>query len=117
MGRQVHRPLEDREFDFVLGMIEGPVLVHFTGSWPKAMETGRVMDALLAELAEEYGTRLTAVRADITRCPAATRRYEVTGAPTVLLLRGADEVVARHEGPLTREGFRAFLDAHVEPAS
>ncbi|MEU8773666.1 thioredoxin family protein [Streptomyces sp. NPDC048606] len=113
MTRQVHRPLEDAEFDFVLTMSPGPVLAHFTGSWPKAIETGRAMDALLAELAEEYGARLTAVRVDITRCPAATRRYGVTGAPTVLLLRGGDGPAARHEGPLGAEEFRAFVDAHL----
>ncbi|MGW0394665.1 thioredoxin family protein [Streptomyces sp. NPDC003042] len=110
MARRVHRPLEDQEFDFIVGMTQGPVLAYFIGTWPKAVEACRTMDSLVAELAEEYGDRLTAVRTDITRCPGPTRRYEVTGAPTVVLLKSG-EAVASRSGPLTREEFREFLDA------
>ncbi|MCX5195174.1 thioredoxin family protein [Streptomyces sp. NBC_00249] len=121
MAPRVHRPLENQEFDFVVGMARGPVLAYFVGSWPKAVGAAKVMDGLVADLAEEYGARLTAVRADITRCPAPVRRYEVTGSPTVVLLHGggepgearAGEELARHEGPLTHEEFRAFLEPHL----
>ncbi|MEV7723265.1 thioredoxin domain-containing protein [Streptomyces sp. NPDC087917] len=112
MTRRVHRPLEDREFDFIVEMTEGPVLAYFIGTWPKAVESCRVMDAAVEELAREYEGRLTAVRTDITRCPATTRRYGVTGAPAVVLLR-AGEAVATHEGPLPPAEFRAFLDALI----
>lgn len=112
MTRPVHRPLEDQEFDFIVGMAPGPVLAYFTGTWPKAVEACRTMDALVADLLTEYGTRLTAVRTDITRCPGTTRRYAVTGAPTVVLIRSG-EAVATHAGPLTGEEFRTFLDAHL----
>lgn len=110
MTRGVHRPLEDREFDFITGMAQGtPVLAYFTGTWPKAVEASRAMDAVVAEVAREYGTRLTAVRTDITRCPATTRRYGVAGAPTVVLLRSG-EAVATHAGPLTASGLRDLLE-------
>jgi thioredoxin 1 len=112
MARRVHQPLEDQEFDFVLGMVTGPVLVHFCGSWPKAVEACRAVDRLLAEAAEEHGSALTAVRADLTRCPGATRRYGVTGAPTLVLLRDREEV-ARLSGKPTGEEFRAFLTEHL----
>ncbi|MGW1638085.1 thioredoxin family protein [Streptomyces lavendulae] len=112
MTRRVHRPLENAEFDFIVGMAEGPVLVCFTGTWPKAVEACRAMEDLLAELAREYGSRLTAVRADITRCPGPVLRYGVTGAPTVVLLRSG-EAVATHAGPLTEDEFRTFLDTHL----
>lgn len=45
------------------------------------------MDLLVGGIAEEYAGRLTAVRADITRCPAATGRYGVAGAPSYVLLK------------------------------
>ncbi|GAA0319922.1 hypothetical protein GCM10010302_68930 [Streptomyces polychromogenes] len=110
MTRGVHRPLEDREFDFITGMArETPVLAYFTGSWPKAVGPSREMDAVVAELAREYGARLTAVRTDITRCPAATRRYGVTGAPAVVLLRSG-EAVAAHDGPMTAPELRGLLE-------
>ncbi|MFD3552248.1 thioredoxin family protein [Streptomyces goshikiensis] len=112
MARRIHQPLEDQEFDFILSMAPGPVLAYFTGTWPKAVEACRAMDAVVGELAEEYGARLTAVRTDITRCPGATRRYGVTGAPTAVLV-SAGEAVASQAGPMTGEEFRAFLNAHL----
>ncbi|MFG2998592.1 thioredoxin family protein [Streptomyces sp. NPDC048340] len=113
MARRVHQPLENEEFDFILTMAGGgPVLAYFCGSWPKAVEACRAMDTIVGELAEEYGTRLTAVRTDITRCPGPTRRYGVAGAPTVVLVKDG-EAVASQAGPMTREEFRAFLDAHL----
>ncbi|CAM5672382.1 hypothetical protein STANM337S_07137 [Streptomyces tanashiensis] len=45
------------------------------------------MDLLVGGIAEEYAGRLTAVRADITRCPAATGRNGVAGAPSYVLLK------------------------------
>ncbi|MGW6709238.1 thioredoxin family protein [Streptomyces sp. NPDC054956] len=112
MARRVHQPLEDQEFDFILGMTDGPVLAYFCGTWPKALEACRSMDAVVAELAQEYGTRLTAVRVDITRCPAQTKRYEVTGAPTAVLIADR-EAVATQAGPMTGAQLREFLDAHL----
>ncbi|MCX5409144.1 thioredoxin domain-containing protein [Streptomyces sp. NBC_00335] len=112
MARRVHQPLEDQEFDFILGMTDGPVLAYFCGSWPKALEPCRAMDTVVAALAQEYGTRLTAVRVDITRCPAQTKRYGVTGAPTAVLIT-AGEPVATQAGPMTAEEFRVFLDARL----
>ncbi|OLZ72399.1 thiol reductase thioredoxin [Streptomyces amritsarensis] len=112
MAHGVHRPQEDAEFDFVLSMARGPVLAYFCGTWPKALESCRVMDTVVGELAREYGTRLTAVRADMTRCPGPTKRYGVTGAPTVVLIEEG-EAVASQAGPMDVEEFRAFLDAHL----
>ncbi|MCY0928175.1 thioredoxin family protein [Streptomyces sp. H27-H1] len=112
MARLVHQPLEDEEFDFILGMTDGPVLAYFCGSWPKALEPCRAMDAVVAALAQEYGTRLTAVRVDITRCPGQTKRYEVTGAPTAVLIADGG-VLASLAGPVTADEFRVLLDAHV----
>ncbi|MBT2449577.1 thioredoxin [Streptomyces sp. ISL-43] len=112
MARRVHQPLEDQEFDFILGMTDGPVLAYFCGSWPKAAEACRSMDTVVAGLAQEYGARLTAVRVDITRCPGQTKRYEVTGAPTAVLIAGG-EAVATQAGPMTVAELRTFLDTHL----
>ncbi|MFI6001532.1 thioredoxin family protein [Streptomyces sp. NPDC051366] len=112
MTRRVHQPLENQEFDFILGMAEGPVLAYFIGTWPKALEACRAMDALVAEAAEEYGTRLTAVRTDMTRCPEPTRRFGVTGAPTVVIVKDG-EAVASRAGAMSRAELREFLDTHL----
>ncbi|MEV4505625.1 thioredoxin family protein [Streptomyces klenkii] len=112
MAKLVHQPLEDEEFDFILRMSGAPVLAYFSGTWPKAIEACRAMDLIMGRIAEEYEGRLTAVKADITRCPAATKRYGVTGAPSFVLLREG-EVAARGAGPMPLTEFQEFLDPYV----
>ncbi|RPK39937.1 thioredoxin domain-containing protein [Streptomyces sp. ADI93-02] len=112
MTQLVHRPREDAEFDFVLGRSKVPVLAYFTGAWPKAIEPCRAMDFVAGDIAAAYTGRLMVVRTDITRCPAATERYGITGAPSCLLLKeGA--AVAHGTGPMTADEVRKFLDDHL----
>jgi thioredoxin 1 len=70
------------------------------------------MDLVVGAVADEYAGRLTAVRTDITRCPAATERYGVTGAPSYVLLKEG-EAVAQGTGPMTIAEVRKFLDGHL----
>ncbi|MEW2557081.1 thioredoxin family protein [Streptomyces zhihengii] len=112
MAKRVHRPREDAEFDFILRMSDVPVLACFTGTWPKAVEPCRAMDLVVGGIADDCAGRLTVVRADITRCPAATERYGITGAPSCVLLKEG-EVVAHGTGPMTTAEVRALLDGHL----
>ncbi|WP_426501555.1 thioredoxin family protein [Streptomyces sp. D54] len=112
MAKRVHRPREDAEFDFILGMSSVPVLAYFTGTWPKAIEPCRVMDLVVGDIADDYTGRLTIVRTDITRCPAATERYGITGAPSCLLLKEGEAVVYG-TGPMAVAEVRKFLDSHL----
>ncbi|MEU4874460.1 thioredoxin family protein [Streptomyces sp. NPDC021608] len=112
MAKRVHQPREDAEFDFVLRMSAAPVLAYFIGAWPKAIEPCRVMDRVVAAVADEYTGRLTAVRTDITRCPAATERYGITGAPSYVLLTEGEEV-ARGAGPVDVADLRDLLAGHL----
>ncbi|MCT9088793.1 thioredoxin domain-containing protein [Streptomyces sp. ASQP_92] len=112
MARRVHQPLENQEFDFILTMADGPVLAYFVGTWPKAVEACKAMDPVVSEAAERYAGRLTAVRVDMTRCPEPVRRYGVTGAPSVVLIK-AGEAAAREAGPLDGPALRAFLDGNL----
>ncbi|MFD5636193.1 thioredoxin family protein [Streptomyces sp. NPDC127077] len=109
MTKRVHQPREDAEFDFILRMSEVPVLAYFTGTWPKAIEPCRAMDLVVGGIADEYAGRLTAVRADITRCPDATKRYGITGAPSYVLLKEG-ETVAHGTEPSTIAEVRKILD-------
>lgn len=112
MVQRVHRPREDAEFDFILGMSGAPVLAYFTGTWPKAIEPCRAMDPVVGGIADTYEGRLTVVRTDITRCPAATERYGITGAPSYVLLKEG-ETVAQGAGPMDIAEFRKFLDGRL----
>ncbi|MFI0990692.1 thioredoxin family protein [Streptomyces exfoliatus] len=112
MAKPVHQPREDAEFDFILRMSGVPVLAYFIGTWPKAIEPCRAMDLVVGDVADAYAGRLTVVRADITRCPAATERYGITGAPSYVLLRDG-EAVAHGTGPMTGPEVRELLDGHL----
>ncbi|MFF1605221.1 thioredoxin family protein [Streptomyces mirabilis] len=112
MAKRVHLPREDAEFDFILGMSGVPVLAYFTGTWPKAIEPCRAMDLVVGDIADEYTGRLTTVRTDMTRCPSATKRYGITGAPSYVLLKEG-EVVAHGTGPMTIAEVREILDGHL----
>ncbi|MGW7073552.1 thioredoxin family protein [Streptomyces sp. NPDC054855] len=112
MAQRIHRPREDAEFNFILEMSAVPVLAYFTGTWPKALEPCREMDLVVGDIADDYTGRLTAVRTDITRCPAATERYEITGAPSCVLLKDG-EAVAHGTGPMTIAEVRTLLDGHL----
>ncbi|MDJ0345152.1 thioredoxin domain-containing protein [Streptomyces sp. H10-C2] len=109
MGSRVHQPMENEEFDFILAKADGPVLAYFWGIWSEACKE---MDPIVREIADEYGTRLITVKTDITRCPAATKRYGVTGAPAFVLIRHG-EVTATGDGPMTRGQLRELLDANL----
>ncbi|NED08232.1 thioredoxin family protein [Streptomyces sp. SID6648] len=112
MTKLVHRPREDAEFDFILGRSKVPVLAYFTGAWPKAIEPCRAMDAVVGDIAAACTGSLTVVRTDITRCPATTERYGITGAPSCLLLKDG-AAVAHDTGPMTIDEVRKFLDGHL----
>ncbi|MFJ3582918.1 thioredoxin family protein [Streptomyces sp. NPDC090127] len=112
MAKPVHQPREDAEFDFILRMSGVPVLAYFIGTWPKAIEPCRAMDLVLSGLADAYTGRLTAVRTDMTRCPAATRRYGITEAASYVLLKEG-EAVAHGTWPTTTAEVRELLDSNL----
>ncbi|GGS50071.1 hypothetical protein GCM10010253_25530 [Streptomyces badius] len=66
----------------------------------------------MGDIAADYTGRLTVVRVDISRCPAATERYGITGAPSCLLLK-EEEAVAHAAGPMTIDEVRRFLEGHL----
>ncbi|GAA3918237.1 hypothetical protein GCM10023084_81090 [Streptomyces lacrimifluminis] len=74
------------------------------------------MDLVVGGIADDYTGRLTAVRADITRCPAATDRYGITGAPSCVLLKEGEAVV-HGTGSMTITEVRKFLDGHLWAAA
>jgi thioredoxin 1 len=48
----------------------------------------------------------------MTRCPAATKRYGITGAPSYVLLKEG-EAVAHGTGPMTTAEVREVLESHL----
>ncbi|KOV12664.1 hypothetical protein ADK60_31195 [Streptomyces sp. XY431] len=107
----VHHPKEDAEFDFVLAHVDGPVLAYFWGVWAAACKN---LEPVIKDVAREYAGHVAVVRTDIVRCPAATARYGVLGAPTFVLVLDGKAVATTTEAT-DGAGVRAFLDAHLRP--
>jgi thioredoxin 1 len=112
MASRVHQPLENEEFDFILARTDALVLAYFCGSWPKAAKACKEMDPIVREMADTYQDRLIVVKADMARCPAPTKRYGVTRAPSFLLIKDG-AVTATEDGPMTQAQFKEFLDANL----
>ncbi|MEU3374220.1 thioredoxin family protein [Streptomyces sp. NPDC006711] len=112
MASRVHQARENEEFSFILNLAGGPVLAYFFGTWPKAVDACRAMDAVVSGVADEYAGRLTVVKADMARCPEPVRRYGVTGAPTVVLIEDG-EATGIEAGAMDRSALKEFLDARL----
>lgn len=90
---------------------ERPVVVDFWADWcPPCKAISRT----LAELAEEFGERLTIAALDADANPVATRAYRVMSMPTLIVFR-AGEVVATSVGARPKLALRQFLLPHTQP--
>ncbi|SHM38778.1 thioredoxin family protein [Actinacidiphila paucisporea] len=112
MANRVHQPQENAEFEFILARADVPVLAYFHGVWPKAAAACKEMDSLVREVADAYQGRLIVVRADIARCTSSVRRYNITGAPSFVLI-DQGEATAAWSGPMSRTALGEFLDARL----
>jgi hypothetical protein len=123
MATPVHRPREDAEFNFILGMSAVPVLAYFTGTWPKAIEPCRVVDLVAGDIADEYMGRLTVVRTDITSgiSPEGRASWAATGERAHRTTSAASRAralrprTASSSGRRSRKGIRRGSPAPAGP--
>jgi len=62
-----------------------PVLVDFYAPWCGPC---RMLAPLLDQLAGEYAGRVKMVKVNVDDCPRLAGEYNITGVPTLILMRG-----------------------------
>ena len=60
-----------------------PVLIDF---WQMGCGPCRVMDGIVKELAEEFGTGAHIVKVDVARVPGAVQAFKIRSTPTFVVL-------------------------------
>ena len=101
--------LRDSDFDATIQAATTPVLVDVWASWCGPC---RLMAPLMHWVAEAYAGRLLVVKLEADPNPLTRDACGVQGLPALLLFRDG-QVIARHEGALTKPQLQAFLDAHL----
>ncbi|MFG1953111.1 thioredoxin family protein [Micromonospora sp. NPDC048830] len=108
------RPLTavaDATFAEAVLAADRPVVVDFWAEWcPPCGPVSRS----LAELADEFGDRLSVVTVDTDANPATTRAYGVMSLPTLLVFSGG-EVVGSIVGARPKNHLRLSFARHLEP--
>jgi len=115
---QCHEPLpwiadaSDAGYAAVVEEAVVPVLVDLWAPWCGPC---RMVSPALENLARQYAGKVKLVKVNVDESPAISRRFEVQGIPTLLLVRKG-EVVARQTGAAPEPTLRAWLDQGLAAA-
>ena len=102
--------VDDATFAGAVLASERPVVVDFWADWcPPCHAISRS----LAELAAEFGDRLTVATINSDDNPQTVRAYSVLSLPTLLVFRGG-EVVGQIVGSRPKSWLRDALGQHAE---
>jgi thioredoxin 2 len=83
------RTIDDRDFDALVRTTEMPVILAFTAEWCAPCKW---LDPHLDTLSTRAAGRIAIYRVDTDRSPGIARTYRVGSVPTVVLVRGGEEV-------------------------
>jgi thioredoxin 2 len=114
-----HAPLawiadaHDADFADIADRSKLPVLVDLLAPWCGPC---RMVSPALENLAHSFAGRVKLVKVNVDEAPALSQRFDARSIPTLLLLRGGQEV-ARQIGAAPESALRAWLEkALVEAA-
>ncbi|HEY8538340.1 MAG TPA: thioredoxin [Steroidobacteraceae bacterium] len=99
----------DATFDERVLKADRPVLVKFEAEWCGPC---KAMKPAIAELAEEYGDKLTIATLDIDQNLQTPHRFGVRGIPTVILFHRGN-VVGQKVGLARKAELVAMIDKQV----
>jgi thioredoxin 1 len=99
----------DADFDERVLKAQGPVLLKFEADWCGPCQA---MKPAIAELASEYGDKLTIATIDIDQNTQTPSRFGVRGIPTVMLFKQGT-VVGQKVGLARKLELNALIDRQV----
>ena len=103
----------DADFEQEVLRADRPVVVDFWAPWCSPC---RVVNPILADLADEHGERIKFVKLNVDSSPQAQARYSVLSIPTVMVFEGGEprETVV---GARSRTHYEGALDPWLSPAA
>ncbi|MFF2950471.1 thioredoxin domain-containing protein [Kitasatospora sp. NPDC057965] len=99
----------DATFDATVVKASGPALVSFLAEWSAPSKQAQ---QVLAQIAAEFGGRLTVANHDIDNGPATPPKYNVNAVPTHLLFKNG-KVVATRVGPFSKGQLTEWLNSSI----
>ena len=103
------KTITDSEFDVELEKAPKPVLAYFWASWCGPC---RLVSPSVEWAADEYGDRLNVIKLEVDPNPEAVKKCQVEGVPALRLFQNG-QLIASHEGAITKQGLTSFLDTHL----
>lgn len=103
-NKHVHSINDDNFAAEVLAR-SGPVLIDFTAEWCGPCKR---FSPIVEDFASETAGAVTVGELDIDSSPATAARFNIRGAPTVIVFRDGREV-ARHVGATSKQRLRALV--------
>jgi thioredoxin 2 len=70
----------------------------------------------LEALARDLGGRIKLVKVNVDEAPGVARRFSVQGIPTLVLMKGKDELT-RRTGAAPEHALRSWLEGALETAA
>lgn len=104
--------LNDDTFDNEVLNAKTPVLVDFSAVWCGPC---KMLDPIVAQLAEDWGEDVKVVKLDIDHNPNVTMKYHVMGVPTLILFKSG-EIEERITGFMPKDKILRILNPYLQPA-
>lgn len=101
--------VNESDFDSTLRQSGIPVLVDFYAPWCGPC---KMLGPILDSIAAEYAGRISVIKVNVDEAPTLASRFQITGVPTLNLLRG-NEVLASFVGIPGSRALKAKLDEYA----